>query len=152
MLCPSWGSQNTEGVSYCITFGAGTTTSCASCGRNLTPGSQFCDVCGTPVVNGVTQTIVGPPALEAIPTKSGSACTLPVFGENGENSRVSPQKAPGRASSPNTVMVWTSTAACGSAFGEGSSSGSVEPPHAASSIARRSMTAGDGIKSFFFTE
>ena len=93
MLCPSCGSQNAEGVSYCSTCGAEITSSCASCGRNLAPGSQFCDVCGTPVVNGVTQTIVGSPALEAMPTKSGSACTLPVFGENGELARFTPESA-----------------------------------------------------------
>jgi predicted amidophosphoribosyltransferase len=74
MLCPSCGSQNAEGVSYCSTCGAEITSSCASCGRNLAPGSQFCDACGTPVVNGVTQTIVGPPALEAMPTSFADGC------------------------------------------------------------------------------
>ena len=72
MFCPSCGGANAEGAGFCSSCGSSLTLACSTCGKGVAPGAEFCDSCGTSVADEASQTLVGVPAVDALPASFAS--------------------------------------------------------------------------------
>ncbi|HEV8712354.1 MAG TPA: zinc-ribbon domain-containing protein, partial [Candidatus Binatia bacterium] len=85
MHCASCGSENPDGVKFCIECAAPLRKRCPSCGAENLPRAKFCGECATPLTVQPSSASSGPP-VEVLPQPT-KRTTSPA-----KRSRATPQK------------------------------------------------------------